>query len=55
VLVNNAGTAIPKLFEESTLEEMDRVLDINVRAGSQARAFQSMATRSCNWQQEEHK
>src|ERR1700748_154240 len=31
VLVNNAGTAIPKAFEESTLEEMDRVLDINVR------------------------
>jgi len=31
VLVNNAGTAIPKLFEEATLEEIDRVLDINVR------------------------
>jgi 3-oxoacyl-[acyl-carrier protein] reductase len=31
VLVNNAGTAIPKAFEESSLEEMDRVLDINVR------------------------
>ena len=31
VLVNNAGTAIPKPFEESTQEEMDRVLDINVR------------------------
>jgi 3-oxoacyl-[acyl-carrier protein] reductase len=31
VLVNNAGTAIPKPFEDSTLEEMDRVLDINVR------------------------
>jgi len=31
VLVNNAGTAIPKAFEETTLEEMDRVLDINVR------------------------
>src|SRR6202030_4313307 len=28
VLVNNAGTAIPKPFEETTLEEMDRVLDI---------------------------
>src|ERR1700758_2077236 len=26
VLVNNAGTAIPKPFEESTLEEMNRVL-----------------------------
>jgi 3-oxoacyl-[acyl-carrier protein] reductase len=31
VLVNNAGTAIPKAFEETTLEEMDRVVDINVR------------------------
>src|SRR6202522_3180046 len=31
ILVNNAGTAIPKPFEETTLEEMDRVLDINVR------------------------
>src|SRR5579864_1174716 len=31
VLVNNAGTAIPKAFEETTLEEMDRVIDINVR------------------------
>jgi 3-oxoacyl-[acyl-carrier protein] reductase len=31
VLVNNAGTAIPKAFVETTLEEMDRVLDINVR------------------------
>jgi len=31
VLVNNAGTAIPKTFEQTTLEEMDRVLDINVR------------------------
>src|SRR6476659_4998794 len=31
VLVNNAGTAIPKPFEEATLEEMDRVLDVNVR------------------------
>src|SRR6266446_1313618 len=27
VLVNNAGTAIPKPFEETTLEEMDRVID----------------------------
>src|SRR4030095_132604 len=32
VLVNNAGTAIPKPFEETTLDEMDRVIDINVRA-----------------------
>jgi 3-oxoacyl-[acyl-carrier protein] reductase len=31
VLVNNAGTAIPKTFEEATLEEMDRVIDINLR------------------------
>jgi 3-oxoacyl-[acyl-carrier protein] reductase len=31
VLVNNAGTAIPKTFEETTIEEMDRVIDINVR------------------------
>jgi 3-oxoacyl-[acyl-carrier protein] reductase len=31
VLVNNAGTAIPKPFEETTLEEMDRVIAINIR------------------------
>ena len=31
VLVNNAGTAIPKPFEDATLEEMDRVIAINVR------------------------
>jgi 3-oxoacyl-[acyl-carrier protein] reductase len=31
VLVNNAGTAIPKPFEEATLEELDRVIDINLR------------------------
>lgn len=31
VLVNNAGTAIPKTFEETSLEEMNRVIDINVR------------------------
>src|ERR1700740_1271595 len=30
VLVNNAGTAIPKTFEETTLEELDRLIDINV-------------------------
>ena len=29
--MNNAGTAIPKTFEETTLEEMDRVIDINIR------------------------
>jgi 3-oxoacyl-[acyl-carrier protein] reductase len=31
VLVNNAGTAIPKTFEQTTLEELDRLIDINVR------------------------
>jgi 3-oxoacyl-[acyl-carrier protein] reductase len=31
VLVNNAGTAIPKRFEETTLEELDRVININIR------------------------
>src|SRR5258705_7373568 len=31
VFVNNAGTAIPKTFEATTLEEMDRVIDINLR------------------------
>lgn len=31
VLVNNAGTAIPKPFEATTLEEMDRMININVR------------------------
>lgn len=31
VLVNNAGVAIPKRFEDSTLEELDRVIDINLR------------------------
>src|SRR6202049_4281712 len=31
VLVNNAGTAIPKTFETTTLEEMDRMIEINVR------------------------
>ena len=31
VLVNNAGTAIPKPFEEATLEEFDRVIDVNLR------------------------
>src|SRR5260370_28705479 len=31
VLVNNAGTAIPKTFAETTLDEMDRVIDINLR------------------------
>jgi 3-oxoacyl-[acyl-carrier protein] reductase len=31
ILVNNAGTAIPKPFEEAPLEEIDRMIDINVR------------------------
>jgi 3-oxoacyl-[acyl-carrier protein] reductase len=31
ILVNNARTAIPKPFEETTLEELDRVIDINLR------------------------
>jgi len=32
ILVNNAGTAIPKPFEETTLEDMEHVLNLNVRA-----------------------
>ncbi len=31
LLVNNAGTAIPKAFADTTLEELDRVIDINIR------------------------
>src|SRR5437899_869588 len=31
VLVNNAGTAVPKRFEETTLKELDRLIDVNVR------------------------
>jgi 3-oxoacyl-[acyl-carrier protein] reductase len=31
VLVNNAGTAIPKKFEETTLEEIDLMFNLNVR------------------------
>jgi 3-oxoacyl-[acyl-carrier protein] reductase len=31
ILVNNAGTAIPKPFEETTLDEMNQVVDLNVR------------------------
>jgi 3-oxoacyl-[acyl-carrier protein] reductase len=31
VLVNNAGTAIPKAFDEATLDELDRVININFR------------------------
>jgi 3-oxoacyl-[acyl-carrier protein] reductase len=31
VLVNNAGTAIPKTFEETTLAEIDAMFNLNVR------------------------
>jgi 3-oxoacyl-[acyl-carrier protein] reductase len=31
VLVNNAGTAVPKPFEQTTLEEMDHMIDLNFR------------------------
>lgn len=31
LLVNNAGTAIPKPFEEASLEELNRVIDLNLR------------------------
>jgi 3-oxoacyl-[acyl-carrier protein] reductase len=31
ILVNNAGTAIPKPFEEQTLDDIDRMFNINVR------------------------
>ncbi len=31
ILVNNAGTAIPKPFVETTLDEMDHVLNLNIR------------------------
>ncbi len=31
VFVNNAGTAIPKKFEETTLEELDHMIDLNLR------------------------
>jgi 3-oxoacyl-[acyl-carrier protein] reductase len=31
VLVNNAGTTIAKKFEESTLEEIDHMIDLNFR------------------------
>jgi 3-oxoacyl-[acyl-carrier protein] reductase len=46
VLMNNAGVAIPKTFEESTLEEFDRMIDINLRGalvGTQA-ALKHMKT-----------
>ena len=31
ILVNNAGTAIPKPFEEATREELDHIIDLNIR------------------------
>ena len=31
ILVNNAGTAIPKPFEEATLEELDLMIALNIR------------------------
>jgi 3-oxoacyl-[acyl-carrier protein] reductase len=31
ILVNNAGTAIPKPFAEATREELDLVIDLNIR------------------------
>ncbi len=31
ILVNNAGTAIPAAFVDATLEDLDRVIDINLR------------------------
>jgi 3-oxoacyl-[acyl-carrier protein] reductase len=31
VLVNNAGTAIPKRFEEASLDELNRLIDLNIR------------------------
>ena len=31
ILVNNAGTAIPKPFVDTTLEEMDHVINLNIR------------------------
>ena len=31
ILVNNAGTAIPKPFEEQTLEEIDHMIALNLR------------------------
>jgi 3-oxoacyl-[acyl-carrier protein] reductase len=31
ILVNNAGTAIPKKFEDATLEELDQLINLNIR------------------------
>jgi 3-oxoacyl-[acyl-carrier protein] reductase len=34
ILVNNAGTAVPKKFEDATLEELDSLIDLNIRGSS---------------------
>jgi 3-oxoacyl-[acyl-carrier protein] reductase len=31
ILINNAGTAIPKPFEEATLPELDHIINLNLR------------------------
>jgi 3-oxoacyl-[acyl-carrier protein] reductase len=31
ILVSNAGIAVPKRFEDTSLEELDRLIDVNVR------------------------
>jgi 3-oxoacyl-[acyl-carrier protein] reductase len=31
ILVSNAGTAVPKTFEQTTIEEIDRLFAVNVR------------------------
>jgi 3-oxoacyl-[acyl-carrier protein] reductase len=31
ILVSNAGTAIPKPFQDATLEELDHILNLNIR------------------------
>jgi 3-oxoacyl-[acyl-carrier protein] reductase len=31
ILVNNAGTAIPKPFQDATLEELDHILNLDIR------------------------
>src|SRR6202158_1414625 len=50
VLVNNAGTVIPKPFEETTLEDFDRVFAVNVRGVFVAThaALQHLSTRGAH-------
>jgi 3-oxoacyl-[acyl-carrier protein] reductase len=31
ILVSNAGIAVPKRFEDTSLEELDRLIDVNIR------------------------